>query len=359
VNTLRQIEWINDARVKLAFPKSTYFVDKQTSVTASVFLKVGGSGTLSAQTVQGIASLVSHSVPELSPENVSILDHEGQEITQRVREHDAEFELEAKREQRLQEKLQEALRHQFGARVHSVVNLSLDFSQEERRRYTPGEVSDHGSVEDSVQRMEETLEGGGEAGDKNYSEKKEAVNYKYSENYFATLRKRPTVERITASVMVDGASDSEVADIKGIVRGAIGIDESRNDEIFVSTAPWNRDMLEVWEQPTPAGSESSNYQNPAQSAALVALGVGLALAGLGLGALLLKRVKPIMPMGLGESGVSPVQDIVSHRKDKSGNTTLSDATAVQGSGRVQALEEMVLSEPSKVLTHLKSTWLND
>jgi len=360
VHTLRELESVNDARVRIAVPESRFFAQDDKPVTASVLLKVAGSGRLSEETVTGIASLIAHSVPELAVENVTILDHDGQSIKIQEDAEGTRFDIQRDQERHLQAKLQEALARVYGSRVHAVVNLDLDFSHEEQRRYTPGDVSDRGKVEDSLQRFEETLQGGEKDSDRNYKELKESVNYKYAENYFARLRREATVERLTATVMVDGAGEKEVEDVRSIVAGCIGLDESRGDHVYVSGAPWNRSLMDQWnDQPMPLTQPSVEQNGSfAETTGWVALGVTLTLLSCLVGSALVKRTKPILPVALGGEGAAGPQGIVGHEQSKNGENTGLGETACHQNGRVQALEQMIQAEPSKVLTHLKSTWLS-
>ena len=357
VHTLRQIEGINDARVQLAIPKKTYFVDEQDPVKASVFLKLRTEGKLDGTTAKGISSLIAHSVADLREENVTLLDHQGRLLAIREVEGRFEFELQTQQETLLEEKLQKALARIYGDRVHAVVNLTLDFSKEEQKRYTPGSAADDGVVKDSIQLVHELLQGPSKEEGKNYDQKKEAINYKYAEYYFAKLRERAKIERITATVLVDGAGKDELEDIRGIVKGAIGIDDTRADEVHLSGAPWNHEPLKLWEDElTPVEVQSSaSDANIPLSYGSVALAI---LCTVGVCTGLLRRSKPVFPVELGGGRTEPATGIVDPNLAKSGtpqNTTLH--TAPQPN-RVKTLETLVGSRPERVADMLRSTWLS-
>lgn len=355
--TVGQMEEIDDARVQLAFPEKTYFLDDQKAVTASLFLKMHRGEELTREAANGIASLVAHSVPELHVENVSILDHRGREL--RTKEEPETFyqEVQLEKERQLQDKLQAALGHIYGDRVHAVVNLTLDFSEEEQRRYTPGSPTDDGMVKDSIQLVHEMLEGASKDESKKYDQKKEAVNYKYMENYFAKLRRQAKIERVTATVLVDGAAQSEVPEIQNIVKGSIGIDEvGRGDEVYVSTLPWNHRVMGVWSKPvTPVPVPGGEQTSAPLELAVAGLGF-VAIFGVA-GFLLTRKYRPLLGVEMGGGG-SNVHSIVDHNAAKDGTFIhYSDHTATNSS-RVDALEKMVVAEPTKVADLLKTTWLS-
>ena len=214
VYTLRQMEGVNDARVKLAMPPKTFFRDDQVAVKASVFLDLAKTYQMTPEVAQGIASLVSHSVPELQPENVTLLNSQGKEIDASAPD---QLDVVSEREVELQKKLQGALARIFGERVHTVVNVEYDTSHEESRRWTPGDPKHEGVIADSSQLMEEFLDGESKEDGKKYGVTKKAVNYVYSQNSLVNVRMQPKIDRITATVMVDGASEEELAAVAGIV----------------------------------------------------------------------------------------------------------------------------------------------
>ena len=74
--TIGQIDGISGAQVQLTLPKDDLFADEKQPATAAVLLNAD-SATLDPAAVRGIASLVSSSVPNLKPANVTITDASG------------------------------------------------------------------------------------------------------------------------------------------------------------------------------------------------------------------------------------------------------------------------------------------
>lgn len=75
--TIMSIGSVQAARVHLAIPKPSVFVREEQKPTASVMLSLYPGRTLDSAQVAGITHLVSSSVPQLQPGNVSILDQNG------------------------------------------------------------------------------------------------------------------------------------------------------------------------------------------------------------------------------------------------------------------------------------------
>ena len=74
--TIGQIDGISGAQVQLTLPKDDLFADEKQPATAAVLLSAD-SATLDPAAIRGVASLVSSSVPNLKPANVTITDASG------------------------------------------------------------------------------------------------------------------------------------------------------------------------------------------------------------------------------------------------------------------------------------------
>jgi len=75
--SIESVSAVAAARVHLAMPKDSVFVTEQKQHTASVLLNLHPGRTLDTQQVSAIVHLVASSVPELSPKNVTLIDQNG------------------------------------------------------------------------------------------------------------------------------------------------------------------------------------------------------------------------------------------------------------------------------------------
>ncbi len=75
--SIQSIGVVESARVHLAMPKASVFVRDQQKPTASVVLNLQTARPLSEQQVSAIVHLVASSVPELPPGNISVIDQNG------------------------------------------------------------------------------------------------------------------------------------------------------------------------------------------------------------------------------------------------------------------------------------------
>ena len=81
--TINQMEEVQTSRVHLVIPEKKFFEEGERA-TASVVLHLKPGAFLTQRQIKGIASLVATGVPELRPENVSIVDATGQLISEGI-----------------------------------------------------------------------------------------------------------------------------------------------------------------------------------------------------------------------------------------------------------------------------------
>lgn len=82
--SIQSLAAVRAARVHLAIPKQTAFLRDEIKPSASVLVSLQPGRTLEPAQIAGIVHLVSSSVPQLSPANVSVIDQDGKLISQRL-----------------------------------------------------------------------------------------------------------------------------------------------------------------------------------------------------------------------------------------------------------------------------------
>ncbi len=81
--TIQSLAAVRGARVHLAIPKQTTFLRDEQKPSASVAISLHPGRVLEAAQVAGIVHLVSSSVPQLAPTEVSVIDQDGNLISQK------------------------------------------------------------------------------------------------------------------------------------------------------------------------------------------------------------------------------------------------------------------------------------
>lgn len=79
--SIQSLSPVESARVHLAIPKPSVFIRDRQAPSASVLVNLHAGRALDAGQVQAIVHLVSSSVPELSPKNVTVVDQAGNLMT--------------------------------------------------------------------------------------------------------------------------------------------------------------------------------------------------------------------------------------------------------------------------------------
>ncbi len=261
--TLQKISYIQDAEVKLALPKENVFLDpkRQTQATASVWIK--SNQTLDTGQVAGLVHLVSRAVPNLVPENVTVIDADGRVLNSGDEQGGTGYSEQQSRQQALQLELERSINTLLGQifggdNVAVRVVAELDFNQRSTQSVhfaAPGEGED-GLVR-QIEEMSDFYSGEGTAGappgtdtnpgevtqspaggsSSSTSEKRQkAIAYELDEIRETITYAPGAIKRLSVSVIVN-ESDSVVdtAKVQAAVQAAVGYDADRDDVVSVQT----------------------------------------------------------------------------------------------------------------------------
>ena len=281
--TIESLAPIQKATVHLAQPEKTVFVSEQTPPTASVVLVFRPAQALTPKQISGIKNIVSSAVPNLTIENVEVVNEKGEPLSE-LDELGGARELAAAQlryktnfEQTLEEKIINILAPITGSveGVVAKVTAEFDFAQKESTQ----EYYDPNNVVRSIQDLEEKREGfrpkeiGGVPGvvsnigpvqglededtKERYEKTQNTTNFEISKTISNIKGEFATIRRLSAAVVVDGRytrelneegveqlryialGEDEMIKISALVRQAIGYNEQRGDEVSVSNFQLN------------------------------------------------------------------------------------------------------------------------
>jgi flagellar M-ring protein FliF len=260
--TISQMQEVDGVRVHIVIPERPLFKEDEQPATASVVLKANPARSLTHRQIEGIAYLVASSVEGLDPNRVTILDSRGTMMSRGFPDDSGDpgnqLELAQSVETYLESKAQTLLDEVLGP-GRSVVRVSavLNF----RRIESSTETYD---PETAVVRSEERIETtAGESGDRSETS---VTNFEMGRTVESIANEVGNIERLSVAVMVDGkyeeATDqygevtknfvqrpaSELQTLAGIVRSAVGVDDSRGDYFEIATIAFDRTYLEEQEQ---------------------------------------------------------------------------------------------------------------
>lgn len=162
--SIESMHTVQHARVHLAMPRQSLFVRERQPPTASVLLNVYPGRSMSDAQVSAISWLVASSVPELTAENVSIVDQNGRLLSSPLGEGrgmDADqTRMVRETEQRTVERILTILNPLVGpGNVHAQASAEMDFARREETSevYRPNQEPGQSAVRsqqtsDSTQR---------------------------------------------------------------------------------------------------------------------------------------------------------------------------------------------------------------
>ena len=271
--TINQLDPVLGSRVHIALPESRLFSADQAETSASIVLDVRPGRNLSAQQVQGVAHLVSQSVEGLTPENVTILNSNGDIIFDGSDDlgvgGGTQLQMTQAFESQMESDLQSFLRSVLGPNRAAVeVSAILDFTKVETstESFTPIEGGNP-----STQSVAETFVGSGaaealnvpgasanvpgtptpeaegETGNEssNYSRTESTVNNELDRRVQTITTSPGTVTSLSIAVLLDeSVPEEEATALQAAVASAAGLDTSRGDTITLGQVPFDTSELE-------------------------------------------------------------------------------------------------------------------
>lgn len=305
--TIQAISAVQSARVHLAFPKASVFVREQKRPTASVLLTMRAGKSVDASQINGITNLISSSVPDLPPKNVTIIDQDGELLSgppdgaAQPGLNPTQLEYLQRLERGLIKRIEEILTPVVGENnVRARVTADVDFSQAERTEetYTPNSTPEEAAIRS--QQSAETTGGSGQGaagvpgalsnqppgaatapitapagvpaaspvgGSSSSSTHKEStINYEVGKTVKVVRQPMGGIKRLTAAVVVNyrkvtdkegkvslkPLTPQEMAQVNNLVKEAMGYNEQRGDSVNVMntqfTAP-EEVILPPWKDP--------------------------------------------------------------------------------------------------------------
>ena len=263
--SLQSLDSVVKARVHIVMPERAMFASETRKATAAVSLKT--RGRLPASAVQAIRYLVSSSVPELSAEQVSIVDQTGMLLARAGESDDAGASAADERQSGIENRVRsqiegmlEPIVGQGKVRAEVSAQVARDQTREETKVFDPDKqvIGHQVTVESGDQSNENgpapagvsvgaqlpenqgaaaTGAGGGDSRKSARNETSEDTTYENSQTHTVTVRAPGKLTRLTVAVMVDGGKKGlpapEIARLTRLVQNAVGFDAARGDSVVV------------------------------------------------------------------------------------------------------------------------------
>jgi flagellar M-ring protein FliF len=332
--TIEAIDSVETAKVHLAVEPPSVFLRERSKPSASVMLRLANGRTLTDQQVSAIVHLVASSIPELNPDDISVVDQNGRLLSDNDSNagDDRQLAVQGKIEDRYRQSVIALLTPILGTGNFSTeVHAELNFAERQATRETypqdearlrnetgtwasdprgqgtgeasgiPGALSNQAPVNPTVTQTnpngqavsqgQTAANGAAQPGTppNPLMKTEETFNrsFELGREVSVTRDAIGTVKRLSVAVALDTAPDGkartpqEIAALEALVKGAVGFDQTRGDVVALSS----RSFLKTQEAAAPwyeADWVSPLVRNV--SALLVAL-----LVIFGIGRPLLKR----------------------------------------------------------------------
>lgn len=306
VRTITTLESVESARVHLGMPNQNGFFREQEKASASVVLTLHPGRTLDRAQIAGIVHLVSRSVPDLRPSEVSVIDSTGALLNPQENANGLDsVQLDYRRniENAAVQRVLELLEPVVGrGNLRATVSADVDFSQVEStaEEYRPN-AGDAPATIRATRTQESTTPGSqvpsgvpgaqsnqpqatptapitgsaaplqaAQTGTAGGAGRREAeTRYEVDKTVRVTRGATGTVRRLNAAVVVnhrtvtdakgktttEPLSPDELNKLTALVQQGIGFDEGRGDKVQVINVPFHTEApapqaeLPIWEQP--------------------------------------------------------------------------------------------------------------
>ncbi len=277
--TIRSLSGVRQARVHLVVPDKSMFAfeEDRTQPSAAVFVSLQQGRRLNNSEVEGIIYLVSSSVEDLSPNNITVVDNRGDLLTKpdddsMMSQSSTQMEYQHDFEKKMASRIISILEPVVGrGKVKARVSSEFDFTRSERTEeiYDPD-----GAVVRSEQKSTEKTTSGGPAGvpgvasnmpggapgnlpsSMGQSQKQdETINYETSKTVTRIVESPVTLERLSVAILIDGIlpsrkdsvenaekytlhTEEDVKYYEDIVKKTVGFTDDRGDEISLTVMPF-------------------------------------------------------------------------------------------------------------------------
>ena len=319
--TLTGLSEISKARVHIVIPKPALFEEDKQPTTASITLRLGSGRSLSRQQIQGIANLVASSVEGLRPENISIIDTEGNILSADLGKDpsitlsNSQHEMQRQVEKYLENKAQTLLAGVLGPN-RSVVRISADLNfdriESTSESFNPESQSirsEEITTKNNTSNTSSPVPQAATPSTSNTAENTESTitNYEITNTIEHVKNSVGDIARITVAVLIDGIYNvitdeegntnreyserptAELNKLASIVKNAIGFSPVRGDQFSISSFAFDTSREEAVSAEMAEAARYEFWQNVLQKGFLALAAIAMIIFV----RMLAKRVKKV------------------------------------------------------------------
>lgn len=293
--TIEAIDSVESAKVHLAVEPPSVFLRERAKPSASVMLRLASGRSLTDAQVSAIVHLVASSIPELNPEDISVVDQNGRLISNNDSNaaDDRQLAIQTRMEDRYRQSVIALLTPILGAGKFSTeVHTELNFAERQATRETypqdearlrseqgtwasdprgqgkggeasgvPGALSNQAPVNPTVTQTnpngqavaqgttsaQTAAQPGTPANPLMKTEETFNRSFELGREVSVTKDAIGTVKRLSVAVALDNGPDGkprsaqEIAALEALVKGAVGFDQARGDVVALSARSFARE----------------------------------------------------------------------------------------------------------------------
>jgi len=245
--TIGSLKEVKYARVHLVLAESSLFKKNKAEASASVTLFLKPDEKLNRKEIRGIQRLVAASVPGLNFDAVTVINENGEMLSQ-VSDESGDESSVARLQRRqevesyLERKINAILLPTFGPGMTSVsVNVDLNL---DKVKTTNEILLPNGDGVTGIIRKRET-DAAGSKKEKSQNKTTE-VEYRIGRQVEQTILATGVIERISVAVSVPENTPNQTVDkVRDLISASIGIDAARNDVIIVHPVKSMKNAIEL------------------------------------------------------------------------------------------------------------------
>lgn len=270
--TIETIDAVKSARVHVAAAEPSLFVREDRPATASVMLTLQNGRNLSDGQVQAIRFLVASSIPGMNADQVSVIDQRGALLSDTATSSDMKaFQLQTQMEDRFRRALDTLLGPMLGAGNYSVeVHADVDMSESQATRESfpendraltseqvtrsvsgggtapavgiPGALSNQPPPASTVSTTGPAPTPAGAPATETQSNENAQRAYEVGREISVTHQPQGRLRRVSVAVALNqgqkALTQADLAKIDALVKGAIGFDTGRGDQVAINQRPF-------------------------------------------------------------------------------------------------------------------------
>ncbi len=287
--TIGSLSEVEAARVHLVIPEDKLFKEDQNKPTASVVVKLRGGQSLTKRQLQGMSYIVASSVEGMSPDEVTIIDYDGNLLSGAQSSDPSamlsatQFEMRKNVETYLENKAQSMLSSVIG-HGRSIVRVSAELNFEQNstqiEEFNPDMVAVRSEQRTAAKGSEsESLPGTPPVTTAaNNSDATDIItNYEVSKTVRSIIGEVGAIQHLSIAVMVDGnyqdttnaegeverkflnRTPEELERYAGIIKNAVGYNEARADLFTIVDVPLDNSLMVTSRQELESMGQWTNY----------------------------------------------------------------------------------------------------